>query len=364
MDVLFLINDTLAISLVLLVACSAILSAPTNKITWLVILIAFCYICNSLSARHDYAWNIPPNMQIDFGSAYVVVNLARNSISALFLLLSHALFRDNERLPRIFIALIAFQLMLEEPLAWMLSSQWEQAYPEWKYLLYEFIPACIQIVLLVYAAYWTFGEFRADLVRDRRAARVLMLALMVGQGLLSLIVERVAFTGGFISYFYMYPIHNLLVAIKILVYAIVVFWLLRRDLFDFMIDKPVSLQSVEPAIDTTPREVERIIQALEEQQIYQTMGLTVADLAKHIGTPEYRLRDLIHNHLGYRNFNSFLHHYRVEEVASALGDTSQNQTPILTLALSAGYQSINPFNRAFKELKGMTPSDYRVRQQQ
>jgi AraC-like DNA-binding protein len=90
----------------------------------------------------------------------------------------------------------------------------------------------------------------------------------------------------------------------------------------------------------------------------------VADLAKHLALPQYRLRDLIHNELGFRNFNSFLHHYRIEEVALALEDADQNQTPILTLALSAGYQSINPFNRAFKELKGMTPSDYRASRQQ
>ena len=35
--------------------------------------------------------------------------------------------------------------------------------------------------------------------------------------------------------------------------------------------------------------------------------------------------------------------------------------PILTIALTVGYNSINPFNRAFRELKGMTPSEFRAR---
>jgi AraC-like DNA-binding protein len=37
--------------------------------------------------------------------------------------------------------------------------------------------------------------------------------------------------------------------------------------------------------------------------------------------------------------------------------------PVLTIALSVGYQSITPFNNAFRQLKGMTPSEYRRKNQ-
>jgi AraC-like DNA-binding protein len=33
--------------------------------------------------------------------------------------------------------------------------------------------------------------------------------------------------------------------------------------------------------------------------------------------------------------------------------------PILSIALSVGYQSVNTFNRAFREILGVTPSTYR-----
>ena len=33
--------------------------------------------------------------------------------------------------------------------------------------------------------------------------------------------------------------------------------------------------------------------------------------------------------------------------------------PILTIALDSGFQSLGPFNRAFKAETGMTPSAYR-----
>jgi AraC-like DNA-binding protein len=35
--------------------------------------------------------------------------------------------------------------------------------------------------------------------------------------------------------------------------------------------------------------------------------------------------------------------------------------PILTIALDAGFQSLGPFNRAFKSATGETPSKYRRR---
>lgn len=364
MEPLYLVIDTLAIASLLVLATSFVLSAPTRNIAGLIIWLAVSYVCYVLSARHDYAFAIPPDLQIDLGAAYMLVNLARNSISATLLLLTHSLFREERRFPRAFIALILLQLFLEEPLAWLLSADWEQTHPEIRFILYEFVPACLQVFFIGIATVWAVGELRPDLVGARRRARILMLCLVVGQGLLSVLIERIGFSSGLVPLAPMYPIHNLLVTVQILIFAVFVFWLLRRDLLDFLKQEPPQAAEVSADAGTASKEVERIRNALEVERIYQQMGLTVADLAKHVALPQYRLRDLIHNELGFRNFNSFLHHYRIEEVALALEDADQNQTPILTLALSAGYQSINPFNRAFKELKGMTPSDYRASRQQ
>ena len=57
--------------------------------------------------------------------------------------------------------------------------------------------------------------------------------------------------------------------------------------------------------------------------------------------------------------NAVLVQKRIREATEALGDASKADLPVLTIALEAGYQSINPFNRAFRELHGMTPTAYR-----
>jgi AraC-like DNA-binding protein len=47
---------------------------------------------------------------------------------------------------------------------------------------------------------------------------------------------------------------------------------------------------------------------------------------------------------------------------TALADPAQEAVPILTIALDAGFQSLGPFNRAFKTQTGMTPSEFRRQQ--
>lgn len=93
---------------------------------------------------------------------------------------------------------------------------------------------------------------------------------------------------------------------------------------------------------------------------YRTEGLTIAALAAQLGEQEYRLRRLINGELGFRNFTAFLNSYRLAEVREALADVAQKEVPILTIALDAGFGSLGPFNRAFRDAEGMTPTAYRA----
>ncbi len=102
-----------------------------------------------------------------------------------------------------------------------------------------------------------------------------------------------------------------------------------------------------------------LLRQLKENRAYREEGLSIAALAARLGVPEYRLRRLINQRLGFRNFNAFLNSYRLDEVMAWLADPSQAETAILTLGLDAGFQSAGSFNRVFKERTGMTPSEFR-----
>ncbi len=91
-----------------------------------------------------------------------------------------------------------------------------------------------------------------------------------------------------------------------------------------------------------------------------TASLTIGGLGEQLKIPEHRLRRLINQELNFRNFNDFLNQYRIEEAKERLRDPELARLPILTIAMDLGYGSIGPFNRAFKEREGMTPSAYRL----
>jgi AraC-like DNA-binding protein len=117
---------------------------------------------------------------------------------------------------------------------------------------------------------------------------------------------------------------------------------------------------IPPANDPNERHdlatVERLIEA---DQLYLQPGLTIAGLATEAGLPEHRLRRLINTHLGYRNFADFLNHYRIAAAKERLSSVAERNIPVLTIAMDMGYGSLGPFNRAFKERTGLTPTEFR-----
>lgn len=100
---------------------------------------------------------------------------------------------------------------------------------------------------------------------------------------------------------------------------------------------------------------------LMEQGAYLTDGLTIGALATSVQLPEHRLRKLINQGLGYRNFAAFLNDYRIDEAKKRLAEPDHVHTQITQIAYELGYGSLAPFNRAFRERVGMSPSAFRAR---
>src|SRR5713226_4975173 len=107
------------------------------------------------------------------------------------------------------------------------------------------------------------------------------------------------------------------------------------------------------------RLVDALMRLMADERIYRHDNITIGTLATKLRIPEYKLRRLINQRLGYRNFNVFLNNHRIEEAMAALADPSQAEVPVITIAMDAGFQSLGPFNRAFKATTGVTPTEYR-----
>ncbi|MEL6436235.1 MAG: AraC family transcriptional regulator [Pseudomonadota bacterium] len=101
------------------------------------------------------------------------------------------------------------------------------------------------------------------------------------------------------------------------------------------------------------------IRDLMEDGGYLAPGLSIGELAQQLGLPEHRLRKLINGALGYRNFAAFVNDYRVSEAKRRLAQPDLVHTQITSLAFDLGYGSLAPFNRAFRERTGVSPSEFR-----
>lgn len=116
---------------------------------------------------------------------------------------------------------------------------------------------------------------------------------------------------------------------------------------------------IEPSVAAADRHLAVELRTLMANGAYTEAGLTVGRLADQLGTPEHRLRQVINQQLGYRNFAAFLNEYRIKAARDALSDPAQSRRQILQIALDLGYGSIAPFNRAFRATTGQTPTQFR-----
>jgi AraC-like DNA-binding protein len=216
---------------------------------------------------------------------------------------------------------------------------------------------------LALAVLQTISNWSADLVEGRRRVRVF-------------IVIAAAIYGGFNALLQIWisgaeaaVIANTVNAALLACVTAAIFLAMIRisvdDLFpaSVVIARP-SAAAIAPAIvpDTNAgdqRLVGALTRLMAEERIYRHDNLTIGTLATKLGIPEYRLRRLINQRLGYRNFNVFLNNHRIEEAKAALADPTQAEVPVITIAMDAGFQSLGPFNRAFKATTGVTPTEYR-----
>lgn len=112
-----------------------------------------------------------------------------------------------------------------------------------------------------------------------------------------------------------------------------------------------------PEVD--PQLLENLRLVMVQKEMWRTEGLTIRQLAESLGVKEYRLRQAINGHLGFRNFNDYLHSYRIQKACELLSDPTKRALTVLEIAYETGYASLAPFNKAFRDLTGTTPTDWR-----
>ncbi len=111
--------------------------------------------------------------------------------------------------------------------------------------------------------------------------------------------------------------------------------------------------------EEVPEEIKTKIESLfREEEIYLNKKITINEVAQSLGLREKQLSMYIRL-LYNSNFSQVLNHYRVEKVKSLIDHDVDQKYTLVALAEEAGFSSKSSFNNVFKQLEGVTPSEYR-----
>jgi AraC-like DNA-binding protein len=210
------------------------------------------------------------------------------------------------------------------------------------------------LVLCGHMLWMAIGGFREDLLEPRRRFRLWMVAVIASAVVASLMSEYIEHAAT----------ANLLRAgFAFATGLLAVFWLLRFS-HETLSFANTADEKPEPASERTidPRDVAalgRLNNAMARDQLFLEPELSIGSLAAKIGIPEHQLRGLINRGMGHRNFSSYLTRLRIDHAKSLLADPDKARQQILRLSMDSGFASLATFNRAFKALEGITPTEFR-----
>jgi len=272
--------------------------------------------------------------------------LAGNLASLFLWLFAHALF---DRAPDHRVGIAAFALIIASVAVYVLRRWCEPLIP-----LANLLGHTTGGLLALHAMVIALSERDDDLVEKRRRFRVAFVLIVALLSLGVLLSETWFGFGHEPDWLRMGEALVIEVAILTIATAML-------DADSALLAPPRLQTAADAADDWSP--AERVLQgrleAVMQQRIWLEPGLTIGLLATRLEVQEHRLRALINRRLGHRNFSAFLNTHRIAEAQRRLADSAQVDLPVLTIAMDLGYGSLAPFNRAFREVVGQTPTEFR-----
>jgi AraC-like DNA-binding protein len=196
-----------------------------------------------------------------------------------------------------------------------------------------------------------WAGYDADLVEARRGRRRGLAAAGAGVGLVIVTVEA-----GLLPIHPSFPAYALQAASLAVLSGLTLVWAADAS-EDVATASPP--QKVPSLTDAETAVLERLRSAIEAR-VWVEEGLTIGTLAGRLNTAEHRLRRVINQGLGARNFARFINEHRISAAKVLLSDPTAADQPIQKIAFDLGFGSPGPFNRAFRDITGQSPSEFRA----
>lgn len=264
-------------------------------------------------------------------------------VPALFWVLCQQAFshRPNVFSPMGVVALISFIA----PAIYRFSPDSAHAMEHYRLILWT-LPSYTEYLLVISGIWVVVSNWNDDLVESRRRIRGVFLCMAAVAIFLVIIPMNTGISGIWLPY-----------SSVCLISLFCAYFFLKGNK-GVLFGEDIKEKPEPELITISPEQV--ALDLLMKQGFYRTEHLTLKALASKLELPEYKTRALINQELGYRNFNDFINQLRIEEAAQHL--LEQPDCPVLNISLDVGYRTLSSFNRAFKDIKKMSPSEYRQMQ--
>jgi AraC-like DNA-binding protein len=106
-----------------------------------------------------------------------------------------------------------------------------------------------------------------------------------------------------------------------------------------------------------------LLSLLEKEQVFRQNDINLNTVAERLGTTRHNTSQVINEHFGV-SFFELINKYRIEEAMRMLRESQEERMNIIDVAYEVGYNNKVTFNKSFKKINEMTPSQYlkKVRQ--
>jgi len=110
--------------------------------------------------------------------------------------------------------------------------------------------------------------------------------------------------------------------------------------------------------DTAENALVTLRHLMETDKLYLDPSLNLAKLAAQAHLPQKVISSVLNQYLK-SSFNEFVNGYRVDAFKQKVNDPAMQVYSIKGLALECGFNSLATFQRVFKQVTGLSPSDFR-----
>ncbi len=99
---------------------------------------------------------------------------------------------------------------------------------------------------------------------------------------------------------------------------------------------------------------------MKTDKLYLIPNLSLRDLATKTQIPQHHITQTL-NSFAKKNFYDYINDYRVNEFIDKLKKGDADNFSLLGIAFDCGFNSKSTFNRIFKKITGLSPSEYKSR---